>query len=106
MRAVNIRFAFVGDQRIRIVTESRDANVVLLQERMHALYIGVSQGSNIEVRYAGVSALCLPGGPAHQFHDAEARLAGECQHFLQRKVRKDGGGETELHTFTQVWARW
>jgi hypothetical protein len=52
---------------------------------------------DVDVRDAGVFALGLADGPAHDLDGGEALVAGEVEDVVEREFGEDGGDEAEFH---------
>jgi hypothetical protein len=55
------------------------------------------QRGDVDVRDAGVFALGLADGPAHDLDGGEALVAGEVEDVVEREFGEDGGDEAEFH---------
>ena len=92
-----VGFFAVGRERIGVVAEGADLDFGVGHEGADLVGFGGGEIGDIDVRDAGVAALGLADGPAHELDAGVAGLGGEGGDFGEGEVGEDGGDEAEFH---------
>src|SRR5437588_2523608 len=87
----------IGVQRIRIITQAGDGEIILLHEVANSTDLILIEPGNVHVRDTGIATIGLAGRPAHEFDTSKPFLRRKGKHFIERQIREDCTDKTELH---------
>src|SRR5579871_52957 len=87
----------VGRKRVRIVAQAADADAAPGDQILYLPDLRLRNIGYVQMRYARIAALRLPGRPAHQLHAVEAGFGGELKDLFQGQFRQYGADESQFH---------